>query len=821
MTVKQKKSDVDIEQGALLGNLLEYSTQPFAVKYPDGRLGVINRAFEKLTGYTLEELKRNDWYELLTPPEFRAMEQQKLLELERTGKEVTYEKEYIQKDGTRVPIELLVNLMKNEDGTSKYYYAFINNITERKQAEKELNETTVKYSNLLNNTSDGVWIHNLDGKIIKVNDAYCQMSGYTRDELIDKPISEIEATMGPEEIARRIKKGIGKGGHDHFMSQHKRKDGSIFDVDITGIYLGKNEDKIAIFVSDNTERNKAEDQVNRQIALLNGINKVFHEALTSETEEEVAGKCLEVAEELTSSEISFLGEVNENGLLNDIALSPSAWNAFKAPPGKALELLTDMKIVSYWGRTIIEGKSQIVNNPESDPDRSGLPKGHPPINRFLGVPLKQGNKTIGLIALANKKEKYTLEDKENMEAISYAFVEAVMRKRAEKAFHSERDLLQDLINGAKKSHLVYLDRDFNFVRVNETYAKTCGYEPEEMIGKNHFDLYPHEENEAIFAKVRDTGEPVEYHDKPFNFPDQPDRGTTYWDWMLTPIKSHNEVVGLIYSLFETTESKRVELRIQEMLENEQQLTEELIVSNEQLTNTKDSLKKIINKLEISNRELEQFAYVASHDLQEPLRMVGSFTQLLEMRYKNKLDDDADDYIGFIVEGANRMKDLIDDLLAFSRLNTEAKEFELIKIGRSVNEVLSYLKPSIEESKAKITKDPLPSIMGDSSQIRQLLQNLIVNAIKFQNDEPPRIHISAQDTKNEWKIDVSDNGIGIRPEHQKIIFDVFKRLHTREEYPGTGIGLAICKRIVERHGGQIWVESEEGKGSTFYFTIPKT
>ena len=394
------------------------------------------------------------------------------------------------------------------------------------------------------------------------------------------------------------------------------------------------------------------------------------------------------------------------------------------------------------------------------------------------------------------------------------------RKKAEKTLQVEHDLLQDIMNGAKNSHLVYLDRNFNFVRVNEAYAQTCGYRPEEMIGKNHFDLYPHEENEAIFSHVRDTGEMVEYHDKPFEFPDQPERGVTYWDWTLTPIKSQNDVVSLIFSLYETTKSKRAELKIKKLLENEQQLTEELQVSNEELIDTQNKLRKSINKLEISNQELEQFAYVASHDLQEPLRMVGSFTQLLEKRYKNKLDDDADEYIGFIVEGSHRMKDLIDDLLVFSRLNTDKKEFKLTDLNQLLENVLFNFKSVIEDNKIQIIVDSLPIIKCDESQVNQLFQNLISNAIKFRDEKTPEIHISCQNSDNHWLFGVSDNGIGIDAEHQDKIFDVFRRLHNRDEYEGTGIGLAICKRIVERHEGQIWVESEQGQGSTFYFTLPQ-
>ena len=315
------------------------------------------------------------------------------------------------------------------------------------------------------------------------------------------------------------------------------------------------------------------------------------------------------------------------------------------------------------------------------------------------------------------------------------------------------------------------------------------------------------------------------------------------------ITSENDFIkddsGKVIKMYGTnqdiTEHKKAEDKMQELVEKLQASEEELTSSNEELRATSEELKttneelnlqmdfevaakrdleEIAHKLKISNRELEQFAYVASHDLQEPLRMVSSFTQLLERRYKRQLDADADDYIGFIIEGSQRMKYLIDDLLEFSRLNTQSREFESILLKITLEDVLRNLKTSIMENNAQITHDPLPTIIGDPSQINQLLQNLIANAIKFHGDEPPKIHISAEESGDEWIIGVSDEGIGIDPDHQEQIFRIFKRLHTREEYSGTGIGLAICKRIIDKHNGKIWVESELGKGSNFYFTIPK-
>jgi len=248
--------------------------------------------------------------------------------------------------------------------------------------------------------------------------------------------------------------------------------------------------------------------------------------------------------------------------------------------------------------------------------------------------------------------------------------------------------------------------------------------------------------------------------------------------------------------------------------------EEITRLNKDLERRVVQLSGLNRELERSNRDLEQFAYVASHDLQEPLRMVSSFTQLLEQRYKGKIDKSADEFIKFAVDGANYMQRMINDLLSYSRLSTRGTPFEPVNSEEILAQVQVNLLLLIEENRALLTHESLPEITADASQMLHLFQNLIGNAIKFRGKEPPRVHVFSESREEEWMFGVRDNGIGIAKEYFDRIFVIFQRLYSREEYSGTGIGLSICKKIVERHGGRIWVESEPDKGSTFFFTIPK-
>lgn len=448
--------------------------------------------------------------------------------------------------------------------------------------------------------------------------------------------------------------------------------------------LGELRRRVGELAAARDQQKRVEETLSARSAVLNAVNQVFQEALTCETEAEVAATCLKVAEQLTGSKFGFIGEVNEAGRFDTIAISNPGWDACKMPRSDATRLIVDMEIRGLWAGAILDESPIIVNDPATHPHSVGTPAGHPPITCFLGVPLKHGGRTIGMFGLANKQSGYEPADRQAVEALSVSFVEALMRKRAEAALRRHREELEKLV---------------------------------------------------------------------------------------------------------------------------EERTEEVV--------------RTLKELEQSNTDLEQFATVASHDLQEPLRMVSSFVQLLAKRYEGRLDAKADEMIGFAVDGTKRMKQLIDDLLRYSRVGSRGKSFEPVAVNEVVDEAMANLEAAILSGAADITHDDLPTVIGDRSQLVQLFQNLIANAIKFHRDEPPRVHISAERSGDEWVFSVQDNGIGIDRKYTEQVFAIFQRLHARTEYPGTGVGLPICRRIAERHGGRIRFESQVGKGTTFFVTIPES
>jgi PAS domain S-box-containing protein len=336
-------------------------------------------------------------------------------------------------------------------------------------------------------------------------------------------------------------------------------------------------------------------------------------------------------------------------------------------------------------------------------------------------------------------------------------------------------------------------KDGRFVRVNKRLCEILGYPEQELLGK-HVKEISHPEDRDVTDAERARIRKGEIESARFEKRYLRADGAVVW--CRIAIALVRDVFGMpqheVAVFDDITDRKKAEAALNEAHE----------------------------ELKRSNAELEQFAYVASHDLQEPLRMVASYTQLLARRYDERLDGDAREFMAYVVDGASRMKQLIEDLLAYSRLGTKGIDFKRVSAEAALRRALFNLRSAIDETGAAVTHDPMPTLPADEMQLGQLLQNLIGNALKFRSAAAPRIHIKNAELEHDWQFEVRDNGIGIEPQYYERIFMVFQRLHNKGEYPGTGIGLAICKKVVERHGGRIWVESRPGEGSSFFFTLPK-
>ncbi|MCP4106710.1 MAG: response regulator [Desulfobacteraceae bacterium] len=367
-------------------------------------------------------------------------------------------------------------------------------------------------------------------------------------------------------------------------------------------------------------------------------------------------------------------------------------------------------------------------------------------------------------------------------------------KRTEDALYEQKQFIKHVLDSSLNGIYIYNQQLGRNDFINLQYTRLTGYNIDEINNMNpqqFGDLFHPEDQARVFEHMEKVVNAKDGDILEIEYRFRTKSGT--WIWCLSwdsvfSRNEHGQVVQFVGSFIDITKRRQ----------------------------TEDDLKKTAEELKHSNKELERFVYVASHDLQEPLRMVSSYVQLLEKRYKGKLDADADEFIGFASEGAVRIHMLINDLLAFSSVGTRGESFKPVETENVLEQTLADLRTTARESSATVTHDTLPTVMGDSSLLIQVFQNLISNAIKFRGKERPCIHITAEKKDREWQFSFRDNSIGIAPEYHDRIFVIFQRLHTRDKYPGTGMGLAICKKIVECHGGHIWVESQEGIGSVFYF-----
>ena len=752
-------------------------------------------------------------------------------------------------------------------------------LRKQRESEEALSESEDRFRTIFDSVNDAVFIHDIEtGAILNVNNTACTMYGYTREELRGLGVQAIsmgEAPYTQEDAVEWIKKAAA-GQPQLFEWRAKHKSGRLFweEVSMKSAVVGGHE-RMLVVVRDITERKQLEERMVHLNLVLRAIRNV-NQLITKENDR---GKLLQGAcnnlIETRGYHNAWIALLDESGTL--VTTAEAGLGEAFVPMLKRLE---HVELIECAQKALLQSEVVVIDDPISTCRSCPLAERYDG-RRAMTTRLEHEGTVYGLFSVAVPAELAT--DKEEQSLFSEVAGDIAFglrgieleeeRKHAEEALRESEDRLrvrldyilspdkdvkdvsltdlidleylqqiQDAFATANDVASIISDIDgipitkaSNFCGVCEiirstekgnlnciksdkilgekakalmrpTYGKclSCGFVDASapiIVGGKHIANWLIGQSNAmgvdrnrIETYAKEIG--ADTDEMPDAFEKMPEMSLAKFEevldllWLIAKKLSalgHNNLV----LAKDVTERKRVE----------------------------EALRKSVLELKRSNAELEQFAYVASHDLQEPLRMVSSYMELMKRRYEGKLDSDADEFIGFAVDGANRMKTLIGDLLAFSRVGTHGKPPTPTDCETLLEHTLSDLKVSIDNSGAVITHDALPTVMADGSQLAQVFQNMIGNAIKFRGDEPPRIHIASEQKGDKWVFSVTDNGIGISPEFFDRIFVIFQRLHGREQYGGTGIGLAVCNKIVERHGGRMWVESEPGQGSTFYFTIP--
>jgi PAS domain S-box-containing protein len=669
---------------------------------------------------------------------------------------------------------------------------------ERKKAEKALEKLSRQNELILNSASEGIFGLDLNGSHTFVNSAAAQMLGYRVRELIGKASHEIwhhskaDGSLYPEEecpIYSVCKYGIIRHVKDEVFW---KKDGTSFPVAYTSTPILEGGKLIGAVVTfrDITKRKREEEElrkhrqdlkklVKERTAELSTANGKLQNEINEHKQTEIA---LRQSETLLHKVLETLPVgvwiLDEEG--NVVHGNPTSQQIWAGAKYVGIDLYGEYK--GWWLRT---GKR--IEAKEWAAARAIL-RGETSINEEVEIECFDGTHKIMLnsaVPIMN----------EHGEIIGAVVVnqDITDRKRAEIELQQERDKAQRYLDIAGVIFVV-IGVDQRVELINKKGCESLAYEESEIIGKNWFDNFvPEWDRERVragFVKLLSWDlDPIEYFENPILTKSGEERMVAWHNTMLKG--EEGNIIGTLSSGEDITERKRAE----------------------------KELKHLADELARSNADLQQFAYVASHDLQEPLRVISGFVKLLAKRYGDKLDDKAEEFIEHTVDGVKRMETLIKDLLEYSKVQLKGMLLKPSDCNLLIEKSLKNLGSAIEESGAMVTHGSLPTVMADASQLSRVFQNLIGNALKFHGEDVPKVHISAEKKENEWVFSVRDNGMGINPNQAERIFVIFQRLHTKEEYPGTGLGLSICKRIVERHGGRIWVESEPGEGSTFFFTLP--
>ncbi|MEA3282725.1 MAG: PocR ligand-binding domain-containing protein [Euryarchaeota archaeon] len=749
----------------------------------------------------------------------------------------------------------------------------------QRESEDALNESEDRFRTIFDSVNDAIFIHDIEtGAILNVNNTACNMYGYTREEFHRQGVQTISVSEVPytgEDAIKWLKKAAAEGPQV-FEWMGKHKSGRLFWVEVSmkSAVIGGHE-RVLVVVRDIAERKHLEERMahlNLVLRAIRGVNQLITKA--NDRGRLLQGACNNLIE-TRGYHNAWIALSDESGQLVTTA-EAGFYEAFELMV-KRLEQgelpVCAKKALTQSGVIVIEDPAATCADcPLAEPNGG---------RRAMTIRLEHGGRVYGLLSVTVPAELAVDAEEQALVfevAGDIAFgIHAIEldeeRKRAEEALRESEDRLrvrldyilspdkdvknvsltdlidvtdlqqiQDAFSAANNVASIISDIDGTPITKASNFCGVCDIIRSTEKGNINCIKSDRVLGEKAKARMKPTYEQC----LSCGFVDASAPiivgGEHIANWLI----GQSNAMHVDKNRIETY-AKEIDADTDEMLDAFEKMSEMSLAKFEEVLDllwliakklsalahnnlvlakditerkrVEEALRKSVFDLKRSNAELEQFAYVASHDLQEPLRMVSSYMELMKRRYKGKLDSDANEFIDFAVDGANRMRTLINDLLEFSRVGTRGKPSEPTDCKTLLEQTLANLKASIDDSGAVVTHDTLPTVMVDGSQLAQVFQNLISNAIKFKGEEPPRIHIAAERKRSDWIFSVADNGIGISPEYFDRIFVIFQRLHGRDEYSGTGIGLSVCKKIVDRHGGRMWVESEPGMGATFYFTIP--
>ncbi len=806
----------------------------------DGIITLANRKACEVLGYQEAELVGRNWFDTCLPQRIRG-EMRAVFDRLVAGEVEPaeyFENPVLTKSGEERLISWHNAVLLDESGRVMGTLSSGEDITARQRMEEALGKSEERFRKQFEEALDAIFVADAQtGILVDCNRAACELVGREKSELIGRHQRDLhppEETVG--EFSRAFEQHLREEGKV-LEAQVITKSGEIKDVAIKASLFEVGGQKVlqGIF-RDITERKRAEralEQRATQLALINDIGGQIAAVMDLDGVLERAARL--VQEKFGYHHAALFTVDRERGELVMRARSGKFAHLF--PLDHRLRLGQGM--VGWVGQ---HGETLLANDVDAEPRYVNLYPDIVPTKAELSVPIRVGKEIVGVLDVQSDQPNAfsendvmvieTLADQIAIAIENARLYEAVQKiGESERRFREQLSVLQEVSIELSKvptfddlcRQAIELGRSrLGFDRLGIWFIDEN--DPQSMIGSFGTDeggQLRDERGRRLSIALEQANERIFTGQTPLVLePDTPLRDDTGavigrgWE-ALVALWDGAKVIGSL--------SADNLLQRQPLEQHQLEILRLYGVTLGHLCTRKraeEALAQKAQELARSNADLEHFAYVASHDLQEPLRMVTSYLQLLERRYKDRLDADARDFIAYAVDGATRMQALINGLLSYSRVSTRGKSFEPTDGTVALERVLANLKVAIEESDAVVTYDHLPTVMADEVQLTQVFQNLIGNAIKFRSDRRPEIHVGAEYRGGEWLFSVRDNGIGIDPQHFERIFKIFQRLHSHEEYPGTGIGLAVCKKIVERHGGRIWVESQPGEGTTFYFTIPE-